>query len=414
MASRAQLLAGLRTGGPRTSSPSIESQSGAQLKASAAPFMPGQRDTSDATTSELESRFASLRMQQAIAASTDSHNLAAMYGATNGQPFASYDDEVSSQLHFDNLELLIQRKRAQAMQLQHAQQQQSHLDHLRMQAAVYQQHQQQQQQQLAAQQYLILAQLQADAMMQNAQQEQRQAARNGLQNTLRQRQAQQAYNQIFSQHSGPPAPQNEGELRQQQQALVQQLQYLRQHQHQANGTASPASDSATSWRSNSTSVLKGRTSGASEQATSWRSHSVSTTTAKEEPSSPPSIIVDDSASEPSECESTNSKHDVHETPETSAEDVSPSMRSFKKKKYVEQSALDLAATRPLALAAAPRSRVLSAEIKPMGSRQPRGPPTEFVSVNFATRLAAKTRREAMTKLCASPRAATFGAAVTVS
>jgi hypothetical protein len=411
MGSRAQLLAGLRTGGPRTSSPSIESQGldagspgVAQLKASAAPFMPGARSVSTATNPAIETQFAALRMQQAIAASADSQDLATKYGASNGQPFTSYEDEISAHFQVDNLEQLIMQKRAQAMQLQ---QQQKHLDGLRAQAAVYQQ--QQQQQQLAAQQYMLLAQMQADAMMQH---EQRQAARSGLQNTLRQRQATQAFNQTMLQQ-GAPSPYTESDLRQQQLALMQQLQYLRQSQ-QAVSTASPSSDGATSWRSNSTSVLKGRTSGASDHATSWRSSSNTPTATRDEPSSPPSIVVDDSASDgPSECDSVHSKHDAQDTPETSAEDVGVALKTIGIKGGVRNS-LNVAPVRPLALAAAPRSRVLSAEIKPAGSRQPRGPPTEFLAVNFASRLAAKTRREAMSKLCASPRVATFGATVTVS
>ncbi|KAK0519968.1 hypothetical protein OC834_003317 [Tilletia horrida] len=45
-------------------------------------------------------------------------------------------------------------------------------------------------------------------------------------------------------------------------------------------------------------------------------------------------------------------------------------------------------------------------------RQPKGPPTEFLAHNFASRITLRTRREAMSKLCASPRASVLSFANT--
>lgn len=117
--SRAQLLAGLRTGGPRSSSPSavedgmfqaqqnsspVSAQDSSKtaspntLKASAAVFTPGQRTTSpkreqtpprqNSTEGQqqlLEAHFAALRVQQAMALQSQ-NSLAALYGAAQGQP----------------------------------------------------------------------------------------------------------------------------------------------------------------------------------------------------------------------------------------------------------------------------------------------------------------------------------------
>ncbi|KAI3614710.1 hypothetical protein CBS9595_003981 [Malassezia furfur] len=58
--------------------------------------------------------------------------------------------------------------------------------------------------------------------------------------------------------------------------------------------------------------------------------------------------------------------------------------------------------RPLSMSAATQTPLIQPR------RQPRGPPTEsFFANNFLARRSLRTRREAMSKLCASPRAASF-------
>lgn len=117
MASRAHLLAGLRTGGPRSTSPfdeegfqqdqanylqsdntSPQGLSGI-LKANAAPFTPGSRVPTPAAKQmdAPEGQVAALRMQQAITSANLGRqgspslmegrtDAAAMYGASQGQP----------------------------------------------------------------------------------------------------------------------------------------------------------------------------------------------------------------------------------------------------------------------------------------------------------------------------------------
>lgn len=41
-------------------------------------------------------------------------------------------------------------------------------------------------------------------------------------------------------------------------------------------------------------------------------------------------------------------------------------------------------------------------------RQPKGQPSDFAKVNFQARMNSRLRKDAMSKLCASPRAASFG------
>lgn len=270
MASRAHLLAGLRTGGPGASSPfenGFRSHSppsmanGATLKASAAPFTPGNRSMSGQhgqamdNVHEVESQFAGLRMQQVVnggsppdGGSQSPHSLAAMYGATNGQP-RTPDGGIGYEQSMYDIEALIRQKQAQIMQNQLNQQRQNQLEFLRQQLA-------------EQQQQLLLAQMQAEMELQAQQQQQQQQQQ-------RQRKAQQMFAQLSQQQQTNTAPR-----------------------------------------------------------------------------------------------------------------------------------------------VASRSRTFSAQQSGNGngiqaSRQPRGPPTEFHSVNFASRLSSRTRKEAMTKLCASPRAASF-------
>lgn len=202
MASRAHLLAGLRTGGPRASSPSDNSSrsnsppsigNGATLKASAAPFTPGSRTPSSNhghaldNVHEIESQFAGLRMQQVVnggsppnAGRQSPHSLAVMYGASNGQPNAADTSLGYEQSVFD-IEALIRQKQAQIMQNQLNQQRQNQLEFLRQQLAEQQQR-------------LILAQMQAELELQQQQQHQQHQ-----QQQQRQRKAQQMFAQLSQQ-----------------------------------------------------------------------------------------------------------------------------------------------------------------------------------------------------------------------
>lgn len=206
MASRAHLLAGLRTGGPRASSPSENSSRsnsppsigrGATLKASAAPFTPGSRTPSSNhghaldNIHEIESQFAGLRMQQVVNGESppngggqSPHSLAVMYGATNGQPSTPDANMGYEQSVFD-IEALIRQKQAQIMQNQLNQQRQNQFDFLRQQIA-------------EQQQQLILAQMQAELELQAQQQQQQQQQR--------QRKAQQMFAQLSQQPQVNAAP----------------------------------------------------------------------------------------------------------------------------------------------------------------------------------------------------------------
>jgi len=146
MASRAHLLAGLRTGGPRSTSPfdadrsdngqvnqlynngSPPSLSSGTLKANAAPFTPGGRVSPPASKQMNgdEGQAATIRMQQAIAAAAAASqrkgspaegqsDFAALYGASQGQPQQQQQQEMAQ---------LIRQKQAQMLQNQMLAQQQ--------------------------------------------------------------------------------------------------------------------------------------------------------------------------------------------------------------------------------------------------------------------------------------------------
>lgn len=296
------------------------------------------------------------------------------------------------------------------------------MEMFRLHAASQQQHHLQE---VAAKQRLLLAQMQAEYSMQQQEQalsaqDQRMAAQATIQASLRQRQAEQVYAQLY-QH------QDVNEAQTQQQQLLQQLQLLQiqaatvqsmqeqqgyeEYHSRRNGIT--RSDSPSNAQQQQNRRDRQASYAAAENATSWRSTSL----ALPKPSSgrkTPSIVVDDSASEKSNA----SHRSDSETPETSEEDivVAPTMR--KSPTLNSEHRLPSALPRPLALSAAPRSRNFSIESKMMNgstqsnnaTRQPRGPPTEFIAINFTTRMSARTRREAMSKLCASPRAASFATA----
>lgn len=482
MGSRAHLLAGLRTGGPRASSPfendvhpfeqpylsNSPPSGGPTLKANAAPFTPGGRSPSQGShmldpMQEIEGQFAALRMQQALAsaASNAQPQLAAMYGASRGQPNGQEVHQSQQSLDYQahmqaqEMENMIRHKQAQLLQNQilQQQQQQVQMEALRLQTANHHQ-QQQQQQQVAAQQRLVLAQVQSELDMQAQQQdqanqhvysahEQRQAAQASIQASLRQRQVSQMYAQLLRQHQLQQNMAQEVTLEnRQQEALLQRLHYLRQLQQGAlplPGEAlgdSPPPSSRPPARSASPAQMQFNnrrerqpSNNAADVAVSWRSTSSSLNNNRHSQArTPPSIVVDDSGSEKSDSGTHSSASESMETPETSAEDVGgavkPKMAGMAALGVKKPAPLPLAAPRAISLSATPRSRAFSSDRAlnsttssgsgspsatgaPQPSRQPRGPPTEFHAVNFSARLSARTRREAMSKLCASPRAASF-------
>lgn len=291
-------------------------------------------------------------------------------------------------------------------------------------------------QQVAAQQRLLLAQMQAEYNQQQQQenvytaQDQRMAAQASIQASLRQRQAEQMYSQMMD---------NQGDDAQmQQQQLLQRLQFLQLQAAAMQGmqdiSLTEDSPQPTSMqnrrngspRADSPSLVQQQnrrdrqaSQAAADNATSWRSTSLSLPKGgKPTVGRTPSIVVDDSASEKSDA----SIIEDMDTPETSEEDNSNGILALTKelnnRLRTEKRAPSIS-TRPLSLSQAPRSRAFSSEGKTnspinggngsisSASRQPRGPPTEFQSINFTSRLSARTRREAMSKLCASPRAASF-------
>ena len=319
--------------------------------------------------------------------------------------------------------------------------------------------QQQHLQQVAAQQRMLLAQMQAEYNQQQQDQafsahDQRLAAQANLQASLRQRQTEQMYSQLMEQQQMQQGG-NAEDAQLQQQFLLQRLQFL-QLQAAANAqmqeqsmddhltnagsrrNGSPRSDSPNSAAASQARRDRQASQMAADNATSWRSTSISLAkgAATKASNATPSIVVDDSGSEKSE-EASNGFGSDNETPETSEEDVgalSSSASTIGKSPPTHRlSALSLdrrspstllsanATPRPISLSQAPRSRAFTAESKTAASangsggtsaasRQPRGPPTEFHSINFTSRLSARTRREAMSKLCASPRAASFSSA----
>lgn len=131
IASRAALLAGLRTGGPRSASPAngteqdffasqqaqqLQQSPKGQLKANAAVFTPGGTRVSPPPQSNdqmtgLEDQLVAMRMQ--ALASQNQANVAAIYGAAQGQPQAG---AYSTQQ--DNSFLLQRQQQAQQAQQQ--------------------------------------------------------------------------------------------------------------------------------------------------------------------------------------------------------------------------------------------------------------------------------------------------------
>ena len=193
------------------------------------------------------------------------------------------------------------------------------------------------------------------------------------------------------------------------------------------------------------------TSNTADSVSSWRSRAVT-----------PSIVIDDSASEGSRSAAVSFDGDGGEgdqTPETSEEDleVTTDLRKMllgnvqagsdeelmgkygSISKGIPSGALATptmnhtptvhapkAMPRAISLAAAPRTRAFTSEAKAAAEsqysaasrnltlppiqprRQPKGQPNDFKEVNFQARMNSRTRKDAMSKLCASPRAASFG------
>jgi hypothetical protein len=529
MVSRANLLAGLRTGGPRSSSPGVDSgsfpSSGYQtpasptmhggkpaspnaLKANAAVFTPTSRfgtppmgggelqqaqqqspsphqrfsptreqQMQQEQQAALEAQLSAMRIQQLVA--SQNQGLAAMYGATQGQP------QQQQQLHYEQL----LRQQQQQTDARRTQQQvsRSHPHHhsrrspsvpqleaIRAQSIAAQQLQQQTQ--VATQQRMLLAQIQAEYERQaqvaarteqygaqtNSAAEQRQAAQASIQASLRQRQSQQqqqaAYAQLVEQQQAQQAHDEQAQLMQrlqyiqmqvaqqqqlQQQAVAMAAMQQQQQQHmysleqQLGRVGTPPNAKAQQQRE--------RTVSHADTAASWRTRAPAASTGSA--TSTPSIIVDDSASEKSFASESG-------TPDTSEENVQIGADRFNSVSARKTAAANAAAvmtarygavsdgtaSKPSAAPiAAPASRITALAQPPRGRsategkitapttngtvapgvglglpnqpmRQPKGPPTEFRDVNFASRISARTRKEAMSRLCASPRASTFSAA----
>jgi hypothetical protein len=321
------------------------------------------------------------------------------------------------------------------------------MEFYRLQAASQQQ---QHLQQVAVQQRMLLAQMQAEYNQQQQEQaytahDQRLAAQASIQANLRQRQAEQMYAQYMEQQNAQQGDDAQALLLQrfqllqlaamQEQSGVEDGQMMASvHSQSRRSGASPRSDSPSNAAAKEQMRRERQVSSSNaDHATSWRSTSLSMSkeVSKEgkAPSSraTPSIVVDDSASEKSEGAASGGFGSDNETPETSEEDIGASSEASTIGKDNTRrlsgvggerrvpSALSVS-PKPLSLSQAPRHRAFTAEAKlavpangaSMGaSRQPRGPPTEFHAINFTSRLSARTRREAMSKLCASPRAASF-------
>ena len=175
----------------------------------------------------------------------------------------------------------------------------------------------------------------------------------------------------------------------------------------------------------------------------------------------PSIVIDDSASEGSRAQSEGDQVEGDQTPETSEEDLevnTPVAKALSSTPTPQQMHMPRQGTngrygslgrgaaasaptststtppipapkaipRAIHLSAAPQHRAFKTNggassdgnttinnagltlppIQPR--RQPKGQPTEFHKVNFQARMNSRLRRDAMSKLCASPRAASFG------
>ncbi|CAO1613587.1 unnamed protein product [Parajaminaea phylloscopi] len=233
-AHRANLLAGLRTSNPRAR---VESPGAAsyhalqQLQPNAPVFTPGGPQTSQTADpyqmESLQNHLAALQMS----AMQSTPNIAASYGATQGQPQyqqrqdqmnrlryqqqqqqqrgsasqpQSFDTEAASgaqhAVTHDDVNLFMRQRQAQQELAQRQMLAQQHLEALRLQASTAHLNQQQQ---VAQQQRALFAQIQAeyDQQLQRQQQlqaaqEQRQAAQASIQANLRTRQAQQLYAQL--------------------------------------------------------------------------------------------------------------------------------------------------------------------------------------------------------------------------
>ncbi|CBQ69566.1 conserved hypothetical protein [Sporisorium reilianum SRZ2] len=300
-------------------------------------------------------------------------------------------------------------------------------------------------------------------------QEQRQAAQASIQASLRQRQVQQLYQTMGLENEMPAS--NYQEQQQQQQQLHLQNILNRHTRKVSSEGPSPSRTplDQRSWRggavpdsermptppghrgaspASSIHSRKGMRplSGTTDSILSMRSRTMT-----------PTIVIDDSASEGSRAQSESDQVEGDQTPETSEEDLevnTPIAKALSSTPTLQQALLQKqggnsrygslgrgvvasaptststtppitapkAIPRAIHLSAAPPHRAFKANggasetvinnaaltlppIQPR--RQPKGQPTEFHKVNFQARVNSRLRKDAMSKLCASPRAASF-------
>lgn len=485
---RADLLAGLRT--RRGDSPQTFNYQDAaqqqrdayaaaqqQLKPSAPVFMPGayqqqqhqQQQQQHHYGNDLDALQAQLAAMQ-MSAAHSTPNVAASYGAAQGQPrndmaqhmrFAGNDDALA-QLYQQRQAEQIQEQQLEAIRRQEAAQQHSnnllaHLQNFGQQRQREQSAQRQQQQQL----------------------EQRQAAQASIQANLRNRQVQNVYAQLLEedqlgrldrrqlggrdlwqfsmdvveeeyerQAAATQLANTQEQLRmlqmQQYQLQLQQLQQQArqaaeaQQQQQQQQRRSPSGGAPTT--TPGAGAARERTVSHADKASSWRSRPSAGAAASEDKDLSPE-------GSPSVRSSKSFNSSADETPQTSEEGVysilpaaaaaaadlpsKPVTSSTTLPKHPGQygslgrssgrnaspSPANSASSLPL-FVPTPRSFSGGASAAASGtatpvtvrqaSRQPRGPPTEFQALNFTTRLNARTRKEALSKLrqvAGSPRAA---------
>lgn len=303
-------------------------------------------------------------------------------------------------------------------------------------------------------------------------QEQRQAAQASIQASLRQRQVQQLYQTMGLEHDVQGSSYAELAQQQQQQQQLHNIlnRHTRKVSSDAPTPARTPLDQR-SWRggavpgeermptppsqrgaspASSIHSRKGMrpSSGTAESIMSMRSRTMT-----------PSIVIDDSASEGSRAQSDGDQVEGDQTPETSEEDLevntpnakalsaTPTAHTLQMQnkgnthsrygplgRGTGSAPTSTSSTPPISapkaipraihLSAAPQHRAFKASGASDGNqsinnaaltlppiqprRQPKGQPTEFHKVNFQARMNSRLRKDAMSKLCASPRAASFG------
>ncbi|CAO1617114.1 unnamed protein product [Sympodiomycopsis kandeliae] len=514
IATRASLLAGLRTGNrqQRQSSPGFQydarqyqhqqhvldhAAATRQLTANAPIFVPGSQSDEVSTPPEmfggdymshLENQLAALQMS----AMHSTANVAASYGATQGQPqHHHYQQRAGQSQHSEdqiNQEAVAHFLRQRQAQQEYEQQRQQ-LEAMAV--------QQKRTAQAAAQQRALFAHVQAEyerqaqvaTTMQQQQSyhlntsspqsahQQRQAAQASIQANLRNRQAQQLYNELLEeekqgrldrralggrdlwqvaldavndQHEEAASfAETQEQLRQQQfEQYSLQIQQLQEQTRQAV-EAQRLSQEAHQGQQQPQRQPRERVASHADQINNWRSRSSTPAAAVNVVSANAEDRDSTDSTSPRSSRSFNTA-DTPRTPEENGDmatmavaaatgDLSKVLGLKQQHNQNQQStgrfgsslgrgpapsaslsmlpngSLQLPSKsqpRAFSLAAAPRTRVESSGVggtamgsmKP-ASRQPRGPPTEFEAVNFASRRNARTRKEALSKLraCSSPR-----------